>query len=90
MRGKPIRIQRTRLEDRITPAHAGKTSIGDRKASGDADHPRTCGENFLFPPFRNIGVGSPPHMRGKRVTFGQTGQEIRITPAHAGKTEDFR
>ena len=32
-----------------------------------------------------IFVGSPPHTRGKGVTFDGTKYTCRITPAHAGK-----
>ena len=49
------------------------------------DHPRTCGEKFK--PFRYMyfGIGSPPHMRGKVCCLIHLFNNIRITPAHAGK-----
>ena len=50
------------------------------------DHPRVCGENELelINPI-NI-IGSPPRMRGKRISPRKSGALHRITPAYAGKT----
>ena len=45
MRGKLSSFQRLVLVRRITPAHAGKTTLVFVISSGAKDHPRTCGEN---------------------------------------------
>ena len=73
-------------ESGITPACAGKTlrRYRSRKASGD--HPRVCGENALPLCKTLLDVGSPPRVRGKRISqMGGCGRR-GITPACAGKT----
>ena len=45
VRGKQNRAERGRSEKRITPAGAGKTGGGGKRAKGSQDHPRRCGEN---------------------------------------------
>ena len=45
MRGKHIAIKVHYYRFRITPAHAGKTSLVHRWHSRRPDHPRACGEN---------------------------------------------
>ena len=86
MRGKQSFRRATHLSHRITPAHAGKTHDELVPQSLCADHPRACGEN----PERRFTMkrihGSPPRMRGKLTTRGLSATEVRITPAHAGKT----
>ncbi len=86
MRGKRSHFRLRFRPPRITPAHAGKTSISSLLLNPHSDHPRACGENFTpstSPPWL---PGSPPRMRGKphRITFRAS--RNRITPAHAGKT----
>ena len=70
---------------RITPAHAGKSTLICLNCFQNMDHPRTRGEkDSAIYNSENMG-GSPPHTRGKvfhdRNSFAETG----ITPAHAGK-----
>ena len=87
MRGKPpLRCASPRRE-RITPAHAGKTSTACTSRQKQRDHPRACGENSLGRQGRVGGGGSPPRMRGKPGIdlFGV--EDFGITPAHAGKTD---
>ena len=71
----------------ITPAHAGKSAFGLLSSAESGDHPRTCGEKGAAPCQRFVVLGSPPHMRGKVVTFQDCGVANRITPAHAGKSK---
>ena len=68
MRGKPAPQSKLLPRVRITPAHAGKTAVIHAAAKTSTDHPRACGENFL--PFRGFSPrqGSPPRMRGKRIS----------------------
>ena len=86
MRGKLIRGIIGNLPERITPAHAGKTSAARQARQTSADHPRACGEN----PPKSIQIEnefeSPPRMRGKRADRTDISAGHRITPAHAGKT----
>ena len=50
------------------------------------DHPRTCGEKVSNYNYAANQLGSPPHMRGKAVPFAALARNVRITPAHAGKS----
>ena len=70
----------------ITPARAGKTHCAGQTAVFDEDHPRACGENqdYSYPSGRE--AGSPPRVRGKRLSAGRALRALRITPARAGKT----
>ena len=47
MRGKHTLIEIDKLNQRITPACAGKTELLDMKTEQVEDHPRVCGENNL-------------------------------------------
>ena len=45
MRGKLSEARASRVAERITPAHAGKTLFRALGEQRNADHPRACGEN---------------------------------------------
>ena len=49
------------------------------------DHPRTRGEKCAALRVDLQVVGSPPHTRGKGLSFHGLSNGGRITPAHAGK-----
>ena len=87
MRGKPLFAPVNPTHTRITPAHAGKTWRAKKPLAQDKDHPRACGENRLYVQLPNIERGSPPRMRGKQAQAREEAKEVRITPAHAGKTQ---
>ena len=72
--------------DRITPAHAGKRSSEVSHVVSSQDHPRTRGEKLHQCIFDEVGIGSPPHTRGKDVMRMYNTLEVGITPAHAGKS----
>ncbi len=86
VRGKQIYDRLITMEDRITPAGAGKTRRKTMLAPSPKDHPRRCGENgkkeYLFA----FGRGSPPQVRGKPAFLWAICSKVRITPAGAGKT----
>ena len=86
MRGKPLCKGRGRARGRITPAHAGKTFLIYLSNFMRTDHPRACGENRELSFAASMQRGSPPRMRGKPRKFERSASQIRITPAHAGKT----
>ena len=65
MRGKELGDFPRIKCNRITPAHAGKSSYIDQLFDGNEDHPRTCGEKIAWLSELDGKVGSPPHMRGK-------------------------
>ena len=52
------------------------------------DHPRGCGENAELEKFGLAYDGSPPRMRGKQAIRGERIENMRITPADAGKTHE--
>ena len=87
MRGKVVVVTVCVKPYRITPAHAGKSSILCPLPYWIEDHPRTCGEKFPSTSFNVVFPGSPPHMRGKAVIELNPELFNRITPAHAGKRQ---
>ena len=70
----------------ITPAPAGKTIYITIYLFLAEDHPRTCGENVEKGQFVALVEGSPPHLRGKRLSYCSCVSSSGITPAPAGKT----
>ena len=65
VRGKHIVKKDKENQQRITPAGAGKTEKLSYSKLKDRDHPRRCGENFLYRCILLITIGSPPQVRGK-------------------------
>ena len=76
-----------RLEDRITPACAGKTDCHGGITFNDRDHPRVCGKNHGIPVGIQADEGSPPRVREKRPVNYYYVVKMGITPACAGKTK---
>ena len=73
----------------ITPAHTGKSMVWKALLTSGRDHPRTHGEKP--PPIQTgrIGIGSPPHTRGKVSHRIYVGNLAGITPARAGKSHSL-
>ena len=71
----------------ITPAHAGNTEVVVRWQNEKQDHPRACGEYCFHPLTAYQYKGSPPRMRGIRLTLFPRLCAEGITPAHAGNTK---
>ena len=90
MRGKPLHRRYRHRRTRITPAHAGKTQKLKFLVRSPKDHPRACGENPAYNLSGDGELGSPPRMRGKPLFMALLAFSGRITPAHAGKTEEFK
>ena len=65
MRGKGLSQISRKSPLRITPAYAGKSWLTFTAWGKTADHPRICGEKSNHCCSEMIGMGSPPHMRGK-------------------------
>ena len=86
MRGKVVVVVVGPVETGITPAHAGKSASAALSPASPRDHPRTCGEKAFLEQTRQAGLGSPPHMRGKVRYSSPMPFDMRITPAHAGKS----
>ena len=69
LRGK-FRVNSVRLVDnRFTPAPAGKIARPDRPPRRCTVHPRACGENALNSACDMPEIGSPPRLRGKCKLF---------------------
>ena len=86
VRGKLKRQPVFELDNRITPAGAGKTAVVRQAAAIAWDHPRRCGENYKQSLTRCRRLGSPPQVRGKRQHPELALLFHGITPAGAGKT----
>ena len=69
----------------ITPAYAGKSKNPCCCQSWFWDHPRLCGEKYLYESEHCLPRGSPPPMRGKGQPQRFSEYCKGITPAYAGK-----
>ena len=85
MRGKAPFCIRIFCMVGITPAHAGKSIYGVSDVERQRDHPRACGEKFVYCDTDSVKMGSPPRMRGKVLCVVFVEFFSGITPAHAGK-----
>ena len=90
MRGKRCWLSLFVKLNRITPADAGKTILMSCPKSPKADHPRGCGENNFIDAMTGGTKGSPPRMRGKPAGCPRRVSRAGITPADAGKTDNYR
>ena len=86
MRGKVRSLSISYVENRITPAYAGKSTGIATCYKHYQDHPRLCGEKRLLTALTWIRRGSPPPMRGKENYPFWGIHIVRITPAYAGKS----
>ena len=85
-RGKRDNEKHLTDEERLIPAHAGKTMRRRRRRFQRRAHPRSRGENGLSGAHRAVNVGSSPLTRGKLLYPEQPHVHSRLIPAHAGKT----
>ena len=85
MRGKAKPHRVGALERGITPAYAGKSTLGAIAQGIYKDHPRVCGEKLDNTTAATINQGSPPRMRGKVCLLATGLHDLGITPAYAGK-----
>ena len=89
MRGKVEAAVSLMDDERITPAHAGKSRCCLRPAERPQDHPRACGEKLKVAHATDSLEGSPPRMRGKVAGLVAGRVFPGITPAHAGKRSRY-
>ena len=73
-------------EDRLIPAHAGKTSACAGPGGSRMAHPRSRGENSNAQASSIMTKGSSPLTRGKPLPPLSGCKIERLIPAHAGKT----
>ena len=85
-RGKHDLRDRLTPEDRLIPAHAGKTRRSRRISPSSGAHPRSRGENEVVHEVHPRVQGSSPLTRGKHASAPSCGQAWGLIPAHAGKT----
>ena len=90
MRGKAGEKLSAEIDHRITPAYAGKSQFVGGFVLALGDHPRVCGEKNNRSLRVVLHTGSPPRMRGKAVLIASAIAFIRITPAYAGKSLQFK
>ena len=88
-RGQPGSLGRSVGRMGITPAHAGTTAFFGAHFSKSRDHPRSRGDNHSPIPTVNPPAGSPPLTRGQRPLCKGRRRFFRITPAHAGTTQNL-
>ena len=86
MRGKDHEKSMGNLQNRITPAYAGKRIPTTTARVPRRDHPRLCGEKMMNGQTPIFSQGSPPPMRGKVPYAGKICLYVGITPAYAGKS----
>ena len=86
MRGKHAGVNAREVGCGLIPAHAGKTHIHVSEHCANAAHPRACGENFPKVWMMLLMMGSSPRMRGKLAAPILDILDVRLIPAHAGKT----
>ena len=84
-RGKDKAITGFHSGQRITPACAGKRSLGLRRRTAAQDHPRMGGEKTDDHLKGLRDLGSPPRGRGKVGHNQIAGAAHGITPAWTGK-----
>ena len=85
-RGKPATTRPELRGGRLIPAHAGKTASQPRESCSLAAHPRSRGENGERRGASMSIGGSSPLTRGKRGGRRRLRRQVRLIPAHAGKT----
>ena len=85
VRGEVINHRIADLENRITPACAGRSVLYTDAGQIKEDHPRVCGEKLLFLRHVRRNLGSPPRVRGEDLTKDGHKLRQRITPACAGR-----
>ena len=69
-RGKRLGPVARETDGRLIPAHAGKTSSGNRVPYSFPAHPRSRGENITYAMGVISGIGSSPLTRGKLEVRG--------------------
>ena len=90
MRGTRPEIKAARSIARIIPAYAGNTFFKVENLQFFQDHPRLCGEHIISAYNSTPSIGSSPLMRGTRSFHPLVVANLRIIPAYAGNTHNYR
>ena len=86
MRGALSILHHQMAPSRIIPADAGSTEEADYELSDIGDHPRGCGEHWVWCFCFVLFGGSSPRMRGALHRLWLPMRAARIIPADAGST----
>ena len=86
VRGEGVHRSATVRVCRITPACAGRRDTFSPNASRPPDHPRVRGEKVGGGLYSWTLAGSPPRARGEDTVLRSIPQQLRITPACAGRS----
>ena len=86
-RGKRTKVANCTRTRGPIPTHAGKTLSRLARRPPPTAHPRSRGENRVFPSRNECTSGSSPLTRGKRLGVPGRARAARLIPAHAGKTQ---
>ena len=89
MRGKVHTSHQRTRQAGITPAYAGKSTVGRNRPARYLDHPRVCGEKRALSRSCAACGGSPPRVRGKANSPFSRAITTWITPACAGKSPNW-
>ena len=89
-RGKPLDRALSGKWQGLIPAHAGKTRSAEVRPGDHGAHPRSRGENVVFPLLCVAALGSSPLTRGKPCPPRRASAWTGLIPAHAGKTRSRR
>ena len=74
----------------LIPASAGQTTFCGRPTFLPWAHPRECGADAAHLPGMDVGAGSSPRVRGRRL-FGSAPHPVAgLIPASAGQTDTLR
>ena len=85
-RGKLARPAAVVMSSGLIPAHAGKTWSSRKVVRPIRAHPRSRGENHCAAVYAPVATGSSPLTRGKLALDSRRRRQLRLIPAHAGKT----
>ena len=80
-------VERKGFDGGITPACAGRTAIVEVLMTRFQDHPRSRGKDLYCDVLLIVLLGSPPLAREGRLSPDEIVEDLRITPARAGRTE---
>ena len=89
-RGKPRLVRLTVRRPGLIPAHARKTRTHRRTHSRLTAHPRSHWENDVSTASSHQSSGLSPLTEGKLLGCDRDCGQLRLTPAHTGKTPRSR
>ena len=86
VRGEGNSLRPQPIWEGIIPAGAGRSNSMNKKAATTGDHPRGCGEKWVYLMAWLVPSGSSPRVRGEALRFTQRRNSSGIIPAGAGRS----